>query len=597
MIKIIKLTALLLLAALSSVYGQEGWFVITTRGDRLAWVEADELSPSGDLIKIKKGNRYGLMDQNGNIVLKAKYEAIKGYSNGLAAVRHKGNYGFVSEKGYMVIDAIYDDATGFTEDGVAAVQKLGRWGFIDRYGKLFIDYIYAEASPFKGGYSVVRKRFDKTVGMINKDNKFVIRSDTYMNLAFPQEGMVAARIRGTGKWGFVDTRGTTIVSHKYKTAYSYSEGLAFVAEEYKFGAIDKTGNMVIDATYSDVKREGFNSGLAAVRSGGKWGFINKSGEVVIPFEYDDCSSFSQGSAAVLQDGYWGYIDTNGEMMIPFEFELATGFFRVKDQLVAIAKESPIPPPMDDIDDEESLIEDEEAMVVDEVIEEEEEEEMLLDEGEEEGEMVEETYEDEEEMYEEEPEEIKEDGELQVTKPGKDKTKGKGKGKGKKPKPSTKPQNDTTVEIDENAPAGIRFIEQMHGVEQAISDSRMAYNASLMYLNAGHADIDAFEQNARVARSKMNTALLKIRKATQQMNKAKTTSASMDCASANQLFREANSDLLDASELLETSSDLLNDTVSKSGLKAYSKSIEKVTDRLHDVEHNLRQATKALANCN
>ncbi len=589
MFKIIKLTALLFLVALSSVYSQEGWFVITTRGDRLAWVEVDQLSPSGDLIKIKKGNRYGLMDQNGNMILKAKYEEIKGYSNGLAAVRHKGNYGFVSEKGYMVIDAMYDDATGFTPDGVAAVQKLGRWGFIDRYGKLFIDYVYADATPFKNGYAIVRKRFDKTVGMIDKNNRFVIKNDTYINLVYPQEGMIAARIRGTGKWGFLDMQGNTIVPHDYKLVYSFSEELAFVKKDNKFGAIDKNGNMVIDAIYSDVKKEGFSGGMAAVKSQGKWGFIDKTGEIIIPFEYDDCSSFSEGSAAVAQGGYWGYIDTYGDMMIPYEFEQATGFFRIKDQLVAIAKESPIPPPMEEIDDEESLIDDEEATVVDEVVEEEEEEEMELEEGEEEvfdEEIVEEEIDDEEE------------GDLVLTdKP--DKGKGKGKGKqGKDNSPKPRPNTSSSEELGDDAPASLRFMEQVHGVETALGESRLSYNASLMYMNAAHeGDVDEFEQQSRLARSKMNTALLKMRKASQQMSKAQKTGRLMNCSAIESLLKTSGEELLKSADLLENSSDLLNDTVSRSGMKTFSQSIDEVTDQLHDVEHNLRQTTKAIGNCN
>jgi len=50
---------------------QDGWFVVTPQGDRLAWVEADELTPAGDLIKIKKNGKYGLIDQNGNVKIKA----------------------------------------------------------------------------------------------------------------------------------------------------------------------------------------------------------------------------------------------------------------------------------------------------------------------------------------------------------------------------------------------------------------------------------------------------------------------------------------------------------------------------------------------
>ena len=55
----------------------------------------------------------------------------------------------------------------------------------------------------------------------------------------------------------------------------------------------------------------FSEGLADVRLNGKWGFIDKSGKVVIPFKYDDALPFSEGFAVVELDGKDGYIDKNG----------------------------------------------------------------------------------------------------------------------------------------------------------------------------------------------------------------------------------------------------------------------------------------------
>ena len=57
---------------------------------------------------------------------------------------------------------------------------------------------------------------------------------------------------------------------------------------------------------------GFSDGLALVKLDGKWGFIDKEGHVVIPFEYDDAEDFSEGLAHVEKDGEWFYINQKGE---------------------------------------------------------------------------------------------------------------------------------------------------------------------------------------------------------------------------------------------------------------------------------------------
>jgi WG containing repeat len=91
----------------------------------------------------------------------------------------------------------------------------------------------------------------------------------------------------------------------------------------------KTGKVVIqpqfDWTYS------FSEGLAAVRKDGKWGFIDKTGKFVISPQYDEVWSFDNGLCGVgvgewktdksedlhsfsmpYLDGKWGYIDKTGK---------------------------------------------------------------------------------------------------------------------------------------------------------------------------------------------------------------------------------------------------------------------------------------------
>ncbi len=51
----------------------------------------------------------------------------------------------------------------------------------------------------------------------------------------------------------------------------------------------------------------FSEGLAFVMKDGKWGYIDKTGKVVIPFEYDSARDFKEGLAHVWKDGKCTYI--------------------------------------------------------------------------------------------------------------------------------------------------------------------------------------------------------------------------------------------------------------------------------------------------
>lgn len=69
--------------------------------------------------------------------------------------------------------------------------------------------------------------------------------------------------------------------------------------------------------------EDFSEGLAAVAQNDKWGFINTQGEIVIPCNYEDAKSFSEGLAKVKQNGKWGLINTKGEEILPVVYHSIT----------------------------------------------------------------------------------------------------------------------------------------------------------------------------------------------------------------------------------------------------------------------------------
>ncbi len=117
----------------------------------------------------------------------------------------------------------------------------------------------------------------------------------------------------------------------------------------KWGFIDSTGHLVIDAIYDDVGP--FSGGLAAVNYKGFWGYIDRTGKAVIqpryrsawafheskarvkPFDQPDqfitalvdvissdnwsaVDDFSEGLARVQSGNTFGYIDTSGKMILP-----------------------------------------------------------------------------------------------------------------------------------------------------------------------------------------------------------------------------------------------------------------------------------------
>ena len=66
----------------------------------------------------------------------------------------KDRYGFIDNKGQMTIEPQYDHACEFSE-GLAAVQVGKKWGFIDKGGLINIEPKYDYARLFIGGVAKV----------------------------------------------------------------------------------------------------------------------------------------------------------------------------------------------------------------------------------------------------------------------------------------------------------------------------------------------------------------------------------------------------------------------------------------------------------
>ena len=128
-----------------------------------------------------------------------------------------------------------------------------------------------------------------------------------------------------GKFGYKDQNGKEIVIPKYDRAYEFSEGMARVQLNRKWGFIDKTGKEISDNPILKLKYDAatdYSEGLAAVAINllGEmllWRYIDKTGKEVTTTTYKEAEPFSEGLALVKTMGeFYNYIDKNENHLIP-----------------------------------------------------------------------------------------------------------------------------------------------------------------------------------------------------------------------------------------------------------------------------------------
>ncbi len=184
------------------------------------------------------------------------------------------------------------------------VRVNGKTGFIDRSGKVVIEPKFDGASYFSEGLAAVAFGRDTiftegySQGFIDEDGKIIIR---------PRWDVVSRFSEGLAAVGMDQTKKAFKVGDK--TIYSSASHTW-----YRWGFIDKKGNLVIEAKFSDISE--FRNGLAVANTDPyepKYGFIDEQGEWIIQPKFENANQFSEGLARVFQDGKYGFIDRKGNI--------------------------------------------------------------------------------------------------------------------------------------------------------------------------------------------------------------------------------------------------------------------------------------------
>lgn len=193
---------------------------------------------------VTSASAYGFIDKTGKMVVAPRYEDAEPFSEGLAAVKHKGAWGYIDKTGKMAVPAQFDAAGPFSE-GLAQIQIGSKMGYVDRTGRMAIE-----------------PRFEPDTQQEDPDEKVELTGKFVAGLACVRH---AVGPEANGGWGFIDKRGAFVIPPRYENADMFSEGLAAVQQGGKWGFVDPRGNLVIPARYDRIKR--FSEGLALVEGG------------------------------------------------------------------------------------------------------------------------------------------------------------------------------------------------------------------------------------------------------------------------------------------------------------------------------------------
>ncbi len=274
--------------------------------------------------------KYGFINKNGEWAIQPAYDGATTFSNGVAVVvvynetTDEYTYSYIDKKGNL--KGSFADADQHYCGLARASYDGSIFGFVDASADFKINPLYEAVNNFSDDLALYYDAINKDWGYLNTKGEVVIpaiKLAMYDALSSFSEGL--ARVRIEDKYGFIDKNAKQAIPLIWDYVGSFSDGLAIYEIGDKYGFIDKKGDTKIYAMYDDAASF-FENGLAPVEQNGKWGFVNKKGDMKIPAMFDDAYPFCEGMALVEINGKYGFVNTKGDIEIPVIYTDASTYF-------------------------------------------------------------------------------------------------------------------------------------------------------------------------------------------------------------------------------------------------------------------------------
>lgn len=318
--------------------------MVDNKGSRIPgwdWYEGLGAFSEG-LVSFKRKGKWGYLDKTGHVIVPPQFDVAEPFVDGLAKVNVGrittengtvvvgGKWGLIDKTGAHVAPVQYDQISPFSED-LARVQVgnewNNRWGYIDKTGREIFAPRFYEASDFADGLARVKVNAQaNSWGLIsrNKVGQFTLNPEFNAILDF-SEGLAA--VLQDLKWGVVNQSGRMILPPQFDGVDYFSDGLAWIRQAGKSGLVDSSGHILIEPTL-DLSGQGLcYHGLLTFKKSDKWGVMDKTGHMVVEPRYEAINYWEESLSAAKIDGKWGYIDVSkgDRWIIEPQFEYADYF--------------------------------------------------------------------------------------------------------------------------------------------------------------------------------------------------------------------------------------------------------------------------------
>ena len=313
----------------------------------------DALTGIKNALLIQKGQKYGIADNEGKIILEPKYLEItnlgKDNKSGYIVKDESGKYGIVDYSNVKILENKYDQIAKIYGNDLYVVVENGKQKLINKTGEDVLT---------EGFDEITHILKTQNTGVIYKvGEKFGVKSltgevtlePTFDKLEEAKVGTLVAT--KDGKVGLIDLAGVEKLPYQYNSIIYNEIADIYIAED------EKLNSHILDNNYS-LKQSGIlinldtekgyfelrqndeykyynfkfeeksvkdvlpNRTLFADKKEGKYGFIDKDGNVLVDYIYDDVTEQNAyGYVGIKKDGKWGCVNSKGTVIVEPKYDL------------------------------------------------------------------------------------------------------------------------------------------------------------------------------------------------------------------------------------------------------------------------------------
>jgi len=336
---------------LSAAYKDEGVGYVNKKGDEVVSVKYDLLIRAfNGLYIIYKNDKFGAMDSTGTVIIPPKYESYKmldGFVNNsyfaYAAFKLNKKWGVITNQGKILIPFEFDNIDILFDDFIL-VEKDGLKGVMDNSGRLIMPVEYDTITnkyEIYGNQTIsssmiidqrIFKMEDKyfiygknnIYGVYNNYFKCILPAkydniETYFVCNVKDDRVkIIFSVQKNGKCGLADSTGHLILQTKYEMVYPYTEDMAKIYNNGKYGFIDLNQNVIIPCIF-EIADE-FEYGTSLVNSLSLPSLINKKGEIIFQFDITTFHYFWNSKSVCKKNNKFGYLSKAGNEILKFEYD-------------------------------------------------------------------------------------------------------------------------------------------------------------------------------------------------------------------------------------------------------------------------------------